>query len=839
MKPNTSILILLYFFLSINHIDAINLSNSSDSSSLNVLCPAPILTSYQPSSGPENTLITIQGSDFDTAASVTFDGTEASFTIINANEITALVPAGIAETSTISITSTGGCTGDAATNFTFISSECFTGELYISEIFDSETGSYGIIELYNPTNTTITLDGIYTVERYGDIGNAAPSITIPLVNTVGPQQTYNIQLGNTGTDCGIATDLETATGFNENDEFKLLKNNVLIDIVHAPDEKGYTIIRNANAVAPSNTFNATEWLIDSFEMCTDLGMHTADPTSSETPEIIHPMSQNMCANDPTSFTVSVDSGTFSYQWKTLDASGNWVNVTNNAIYSGATTNTLNLINVPITFNGNQYYCEITSANCELASNAAQLFVFTSEVDDLADANVCENYTLPDLTNGNYFTLANGSGTQLNAGDVITTTQTIFIFNSVGTCTNESSFTVTITDPPAVDTIEDQTVCTEYILPTLINGTYFPEANGTGTTLNAGDVISSTQTIYIYNETGVAPDICSNESSFTVTISGTPTVDILNDDTACSEFTLPALINGNYFTASGGNGTSLNAGDVITTSQRIYIYIEIGTAPDTCSNESSFDITINQVPIVDIISSQDICSDYTLPMLTNGNYFTSTNGAGTQLNAGDLISASQTIYIYNEIGTSPNICSNESSFDITIYPAVDFSLTESNITIDEDSITVTMTDNTIPYEYAIDNGVFQSDFMFTNLSNGQHTLYVSDNNGCVTKSLTFDISVDLGELIIPEGFSPNNDGKNDWFNIQGLYDNYQNHELKIYNRYGALIFEGNNNNKWYGIANKGLMKTSNVLPVGTYFYVLNLNDTNATKNEYIGWVYLNK
>jgi gliding motility-associated-like protein len=130
-------------------------------------------------------------------------------------------------------------------------------------------------------------------------------------------------------------------------------------------------------------------------------------------------------------------------------------------------------------------------------------------------------------------------------------------------------------------------------------------------------------------------------------------------------------------------------------------------------------------------------------------------------------------------------------------------------------------------------------MFTNISNGTHTLNVRDNNGCITKSLTFEISVDLGELIIPNGFSPNNDGKNDWFNIQGLYDTYLNHELKIYNRYGTLIFEGNNNNKWCGIANKGLMKTNNVLPAGTYFYVLNLNDANTIENEYIGWVYLNK
>ncbi|WP_431136186.1 gliding motility-associated C-terminal domain-containing protein [Psychroserpens mesophilus] len=839
MKSNIFTFFILSFFLFTNQADAFNLINTSALISVKNYCPAPIISSYSPVAGPENTLITIQGSNFDTTSSVAFNGIEASFTIISANEISAFVPSGVTDSSMISITSSGGCIGNAATNFTLITSECVTGEVYISEIFDSETGSYGIIELYNPTNSTIALDDIYTIERYGDIGNADPSISIPLVNSIAAQQTYIIQMGSTGTDCGVATDLETATGFNENDEFKLLKNDIVIDLVHAPDEKGYSIIRNADASAPSSTFNALDWLIDSFEVCTDLGMHTADPTSSETPEITHPTNQNMCANDPTAFTVSVESGIFSYQWKTLDASGNWVNVSNDANYSGATTNTLSITDVPINFDGNQYYCEMTSANCNLASNAAQLNVTTSEVDELTDQNVCGSYILPNLTNGFYFTDTNGTGTALNAGDQITTSQIIYIFNSVGTCTNETSFTVTITETPEVDTLENQAVCTEYTLPTLTNGNYFTAAGGTGTVLNAGDLVTTTQTIYIYNEVNTSSLSCSSQSSFTVTVNGTPVVDTLSNQIACAEYTLPTLTNGNYFTETNGTGTPLNAGDTITTSQIIYIYIEIGTAPDLCSNESSFNITINQIPEVDTISDQSVCSEYTLPTLTNGNYFTATDGNGTTLNAGDMITTSQTIYIYNETGNTGNSCSNESSFDVIIYPAVDFTLTDSNIAIDEDAITVTMTDNTILYEYAIDNEAFQSDVTFTNLSNGEHILYVSDINGCVIKSILFDISVDYGELVIPKGFSPNNDGKNDWFNIQGLYDNYQNHKLKIYNRYGSLIFEGNNNNKWYGIANKGLMNTNSVLPVGTYFYVLNLNDSNATQNEYIGWVYLNK
>ncbi|MDP5078725.1 MAG: PKD domain-containing protein, partial [Nonlabens sp.] len=63
-----------------------------------------------------------------------------------------------------------------------------------------------------------------------------------------------------------------------------------------------------------------------------------------------------------------------------------------------------------------------------------------------------------------------------------------------------------------------------------------------------------------------------------------------------------------------------------------------------------------------------------------------------------------------------------------------------------------------------------------------TIYarITDNaTGCFNVS-TFNIIVELCEVIIPEGFSPNNDGVNDTFSIPGL-DQYSNFELMIFNR----------------------------------------------------------
>ncbi len=92
-------------------------------------------------------------------------------------------------------------------------------------------------------------------------------------------------------------------------------------------------------------------------------------------------------------------------------------------------------------------------------------------------------------------------------------------------------------------------------------------------------------------------------------------------------------------------------------------------------------------------------------------------------------------------------------------------------------------------------------------------------------------------IVPQGFSPNNDGFNDFFKIQGLYTIFEKHELFIYNRYGTLIFKGNDALKWYGKSNEGINNQGDIIPVGTYFYVLELNDENF-KTPLTGWVYVN-
>ncbi|WP_223052024.1 T9SS type B sorting domain-containing protein [Flavobacterium coralii] len=351
------------------------------------LCPVDV-TSYTPVSGPENTLVTLTGTGFNEATSVTFDGITSTFAALSDTELIALVPEG-ASTGVIVVNGSG-C-NDTAGSFTVLASEC-ESDVYISEIFDAYNGVPGAIELYNPTSNPINLNG-YTLLRYGDIGIGPPSYNMSLTGTIAPGDTFIVAIQITTACPGIPTDFPLTNGINANDEFELLKNGTLIDNVEIPlgsgdlSGRGYTLIRKPDAIAPKVQFNVNDWFVYGEEFCTDLDQHTANPVSAPTPDFTGPASEYICENEDASFTVVPPGTGYTYQWRVLNSAGNWVNVTNGTNYSGATTATLNVLDAPFSFNGNQYYCVLTSTTCELISNAAQLNI--TEAPDAAQVNVTQ------------------------------------------------------------------------------------------------------------------------------------------------------------------------------------------------------------------------------------------------------------------------------------------------------------------------------------------------------------------------------------------------------------------------------------------------------------------
>lgn len=109
---------------------------------------------------------------------------------------------------------------------------------------------------------------------------------------------------------------------------------------------------------------------------------------------------------------------------------------------------------------------------------------------------------------------------------------------------------------------------------------------------------------------------------------------------------------------------------------------------------------------------------------------------------------------------------------------------------------------------------------------QFILFTTDIHGC-QNSDTVLIRLD-GVLYIPNSFTPNGDGINDYFDIQGL--DIKTYKLYIFNRWGELLFESDNLlNRWDG-RYKG-----NLVLIDTYVWKVQYSDYLDNSHEKIGHV----
>jgi len=119
------------------------------------------------------------------------------------------------------------------------------------------------------------------------------------------------------------------------------------------------------------------------------------------------------------------------------------------------------------------------------------------------------------------------------------------------------------------------------------------------------------------------------------------------------------------------------------------------------------------------------------------------------------------------------------------------------------------------------------------------IFIKVDNGFCFSTTSFLLTTRNCPPTIYNFLSANNDSINDSFYIKGLRDVFLNFNLSIYNRWGTLIWTGNNNlPDWDGYANKGFIINHSGVPDGTYFYILNLNDKDYPK-PLVGHLFLTR
>lgn len=149
-----------------------------------------------------------------------------------------------------------------------------------------------------------------------------------------------------------------------------------------------------------------------------------------------------------------------------------------------------------------------------------------------------------------------------------------------------------------------------------------------------------------------------------------------------------------------------------------------------------------------------------------------------------------------------------------------------------TITATNTRGSQNQSFTIE--VFNNDHDFDGI------LDVNDNCPTVYNQDQSDIdhdgigdACDLVDINVPQGFSPNGDGKNDtWFIINMV--NHPNSSVRVLNNTGAEVYFSNDyQNNWNG----EYKNTGKVVDQGSYFYQIDLDGDGSIDQQ--GWIYITK
>jgi len=255
------------------------------------------------------------------------------------------------------------------------------------------------------------------------------------------------------------------------------------------------------------------------------------------------------------------------------------------------------------------------------------------------------------------------------------------------------------------------------------------------------------------------------------------------------------------------------------------------------DDATVNITIKTLPETPTaFIEQSVCSTQDLHLLattidnvtyqwTGPNGFTSNEQNPVISN---VSAADNGTYSVSVLPPGANACpSGTSSVEVAVNVSPNFSLL-ANCDNNVYTITATPESNSfdptaVTYSWTGPEGFTSNGnpILITGLPAGNYELTVT-NADCF-----FTLGIDITTTIctIPLGVSPNDDGDNDNFDLSGFDVN----NLKIYNRYGMVVYEKKGyTDQWHGQDESG-----HELPSSTYYYLMRM-ETGEAKT---GWVYL--
>ena len=558
----------------------------------------------------------------------------------------------------------------------------------------------------------------------------------------------------------------------------------------------------------------------------------------------------ICENDTDTITIETNANNeIQFAWEASVDGTVWNTLNNDATYSGTLTNNLQITNTSSVFNGNQYRVVLTRTgnSCPKTSDPITLTVNPLPTPNpVAQINECasdrntatvnlsraeiniinnpENYnfeyfaTQTDAINGNNQLTAQEYQTYELAVNV-TRSAWVRTIDKTTNCFEVSEIQATASFTPNVAFNETISLCDDIVYldenGDEINSdkdetTSFDFTNAEESILD--EIVTSTPTL-------VKDDIevlfFETESDRDASINRIANITNYRNSVANSQVIYIKVNNKN-------NNECQGIGDFLIEVNPLPDFSVEGEAPEEpqllCLNDISLNLEVEN-PLANDYSyswqdenGNDLGIGNNIDVFSKGNYtVTATiNATGCSRSRTITVEESDLVTLDNSFVTINDNLINSQTNNLSVF----IDVTKIGLVIEDFLYAIATEDGTIIQDY-------QDSPLFENLQGGIYKVLIENKDGCGNSESLISV------IEIPKYFSPNNDGKNDFWNVKGVDQTfYSTADIKIFDRFGKLInITTVNDLGWDGTFNGAS------LPEDDYWYTINLIPTDTSKKAF--------
>ncbi|MFN9596230.1 MAG: choice-of-anchor L domain-containing protein [Bacteroidota bacterium] len=507
--------------------------------------------------------------------------------------------------------------------------------------------------------------------------------------------------------------------------------------------------------------------------------------------------------------------------------------------------------------GGTYTVTVTDVNGCIGTTTQLVTINANPVPVISGNNAICDGTTASFNAGGYasYVWSDGStSASISPGTAGVYTVTVTDANG---CIGSTSQSLTVYTLPTATIVGDNTICygDNSDLNVSFTGTAPFTYVWTNGITNSSPVISSTNSSLVnvspgstnvYTLVSVSDANCPGtlNGAATITVNPLPIPVISGDLAICDGETSVLNATPGYVAYTWSNNSNSTS---ITTGTGGPYTVTVTDLNGCVGTSASANLVVNMVPEVSFIADTLITCKEQKGVFTNTSIYDSGSSFAWTFGDGSTSSASNPSHLYPSQGTYPIsltittpagcVSSNTGSIDIVFFPlpVADF-VTSPNINgvFNGKVEFVDRSDFAVSWRWDFGDGFYaltqNTEHYFNEVGDFNVRLTVTNLAGCED---THSETISIIPYFVPNAFTPNGDGINDNFFFSGYDLDVASYEMKIFDRWGSLMFAGQDQlDIWKGNGPDG-----GDAPQGTYAYRIIVKTRGGKEHVFNGAVNL--